>query len=172
MTVLQFVLRRRCGQPAPPDHQLSVAYTGTHDTDTGGRLVEVADPREQERASRDRRNRAELAAPRARARLAARDLAVIPVQDVLGLGNEARWTGGHAEQGNWSCRLEAGQLSAALARRLRPATERSGRCVQQGELAGPGRQSWPCALGSTPSPAGRGDVRGLRGSIASVGWRF
>ena len=46
---------------------------------------------------------------------------------MLGLGNEARMNRPGTPEGNWIWRLEDGQLSAALARRLRAATERSGR---------------------------------------------
>jgi 4-alpha-glucanotransferase len=54
-------------------------------------------------------------------------LAVLQAQDVLGLGGEARMNVPGREGGNWSWQLEAGQLDAALARRLRRATEAAGR---------------------------------------------
>jgi 4-alpha-glucanotransferase len=55
-------------------------------------------------------------------------LAIVPVQDVLGLGSGARMnrpgtTGGT----NWRWRLEPGQLTDAQAGRLRDAVEASGR---------------------------------------------
>lgn len=55
-------------------------------------------------------------------------LAILPVQDVLGLGEEAQMNhpgevGGH----NWSWRLEPGQLTLADAARLRAAAETAGR---------------------------------------------
>jgi 4-alpha-glucanotransferase len=50
-------------------------------------------------------------------------LAMIPLQDVLGLGSEARMnTPGRAE-GNWRWQLESGQLTRRHAARLRAATE-------------------------------------------------
>jgi 4-alpha-glucanotransferase len=51
-------------------------------------------------------------------------LAVIPAQDVLGLGSEARMNRPGHPHGNWSWRLAPGQLTPALAERLRAATER------------------------------------------------
>jgi 4-alpha-glucanotransferase len=54
-------------------------------------------------------------------------LAVIPAQDLLGLGNEARMNTPGTEGGNWAFRLEPGALDAGLAARLRAATEAAGR---------------------------------------------
>ena len=54
-------------------------------------------------------------------------LAIVPVQDVLGLGSEARMNRPGEIEGNWSWRLEPGQLTDAHARRLRAAAEASGR---------------------------------------------
>ena len=54
-------------------------------------------------------------------------LSILPAQDVLGLGSEARMNRPGTSDGNWRWRLEEGALTAALAARLREATERSGR---------------------------------------------
>ena len=54
-------------------------------------------------------------------------LAVIPAQDVLGLGSEARMNRPGHPDGNWSWRLEPGRLTPALAERLRAATARHSR---------------------------------------------
>jgi 4-alpha-glucanotransferase len=54
-------------------------------------------------------------------------VAILPVQDLLGLGSEARMNTPGKELGNWRFRLEPGQLDEALAARLRAATEASGR---------------------------------------------
>ena len=88
-----------------------VVYTSTHDTDTllghfpdrqPWELIELA-----------------LSSPAA--------LAMLPLQDVLGLGSEARMnTPGEAE-GNWAWRLEKGQLTAGHATRLRALTVASRR---------------------------------------------
>jgi 4-alpha-glucanotransferase len=54
-------------------------------------------------------------------------LAVVPAQDVLGLGSEARMNRPGEVGGNWGWRLEPGQLTDAHARRLRAAAEASAR---------------------------------------------
>jgi 4-alpha-glucanotransferase len=54
-------------------------------------------------------------------------LAVVPMQDVLGLGSEARMNLPGTKEGNWTWRLEPGHLTAGLARRLRASVEAAGR---------------------------------------------
>ena len=54
-------------------------------------------------------------------------LAVIPLQDVLGLGSEARMNTPGSVDGNWLWRFRAGDLTPALAGRLRDLTARTGR---------------------------------------------
>jgi 4-alpha-glucanotransferase len=50
-------------------------------------------------------------------------LAIVPAQDVLGLGSEARMNRPGTARGNWQWRLEPGQLTPALAARLRGLAE-------------------------------------------------
>jgi 4-alpha-glucanotransferase len=110
----------------------TVVYTGTHDNDTTvgwwGRAT-------------DRERRHVLDAVRAQGwpddephwmllRLALgspAELAIAPVQDVLGLGNEARLNVPGRTEGNWRWQLGPDQLTPDLARRLRDATEAAGR---------------------------------------------
>lgn len=90
----------------------AVVYTGTHDNDTAVgwadesgahlRLIELA------MSSRAR-------------------VAIVPAQDVLGLGSEARMNTPGTTRGNWRWRLEPGQLSSEHAARLRELTARYGR---------------------------------------------
>ena len=54
-------------------------------------------------------------------------LAMVPAQDVLGLGSEARMNRPGQVYGNWSWQLEPGQLTGELAARLREATHGGGR---------------------------------------------
>lgn len=87
-------------------------YTSTHDTDTvaGHFSTEESWPL-LERALSSRAA-----------------LAVIPLQDVLGLGSEARMNRpGELDRRNWAWQLEAGQLDLETAARLRAAAEASGR---------------------------------------------
>ena len=104
----------------PPD---SVVYTGTHDNDTlrgwqadangdGGRALRYLGC-----------DKAGL--PEAMLRLAwlsASNLAIAPVQDVLGLGSAARMNVPGVADGNWGWRLRRGQLTDSHARRLRALT--------------------------------------------------
>ena len=54
-------------------------------------------------------------------------LAMSQVQDVLGLGSDARMNRPGVEGGNWGWELPAGALTADLAGRLRAATAEAGR---------------------------------------------
>jgi 4-alpha-glucanotransferase len=56
-------------------------------------------------------------------------VAIVPAQDVLGLGSEARMNTPGRSQGNWSWRLQPGQLTAEHARRLRALARRATRSV-------------------------------------------
>jgi len=131
MVVLQFAFDP--GDPHGP-HRLeaheenSVAYTGTHDHDTLRGWLESLPP--------ERRALVDAAMPRdpdpvwglirllfsSRARLAMAQL-----QDVLGLGSQARMNVPGTARGSWQWRLQRGQLTKRHARRLREATEEAGR---------------------------------------------
>jgi 4-alpha-glucanotransferase len=54
-------------------------------------------------------------------------IAIVPAQDLLSLGSEARMNTPGSKRGNWQWRLEPGQLDDALAARLRAATLAAGR---------------------------------------------
>jgi 4-alpha-glucanotransferase len=135
MVVLQFAFDP--DDPRGP-HRLEhhgadvVAYTGTHDTDTlRGWWATLAPARRDEA----------LSALRA-AGLADDDvdwglirlwmgspapLVMLQVQDVLGLGSEARMNLPGTAGGAWRFALKPGQLTARHAHRLRAATEEAGR---------------------------------------------
>lgn len=117
-----------------------VVYTGTHDNNTSlGWLHEVEAPESAQ-------SRAAAQAERARAlaylpsdgrqfhwdmvRQALRSvatLAIIPLQDVLGLGSEARMNRPGVAEGNWEWRCRAEQLTDEVAQRLGELTELYGR---------------------------------------------
>ena len=59
--------------------------------------------------------------------------AVVPLQDVLGLGAEARMNLPNTTEGNWSWRVVPDSLTTALAKRLRELTELYGRVVTVAE---------------------------------------
>ena len=111
MAVLLWAFRGSSRSPHRLENHVrnEVVYTSIHDTDTavgffdGKRspweLIELA---YSSRAS----------------------LAVVPAQDVLGLGSEARMNRPGTAIGNWRWRLDPGQLTPALALRLRELTEK------------------------------------------------
>ena len=122
------VLQWAFGRSKRSSHRLEnhrvnqVAYTSTHDTDTTVGWFRNLKKREQAATGLDP---AEPSWGLIDIALASRpSLAVIPAQDVLGLGSEARMNHPGNPFGNWSWRLEPGQLTPALAARLRAATER------------------------------------------------
>jgi 4-alpha-glucanotransferase len=60
------------------------------------------------------------------------DLALIPLQDVLGLGQEARMNYPGKPEGNWEWRFTADMLTDEISGRLRELTELYGRVALEG----------------------------------------
>jgi 4-alpha-glucanotransferase len=104
------------GEPDNP-HRLEnhrvrqVVCTSTHDTDTLAGHFPDADPWDLLEIALSSRA----------------SLALVPAQDVLGLGSEARMNRPGEIGGNWAWRLEPGLLGPEHAARLRAAAEASGR---------------------------------------------
>jgi len=106
-----------------------VVYTGTHDNDTTRGWFEKASAVERRRAL------AYLGAtpesvPWAMLRAvhaSVADLAVAPLQDVFGLGGEARMNYPGKASGNWGWRARRESFTPELAARLRELTELTGR---------------------------------------------
>lgn len=123
MVVLQFALGRDPSNPhRPENHQeQSVVYTGTHDNDTTLGWWEALSEDDRARTGLDPADPAWSLIEVAWGSRAA--LAVAPLQDVLGLGSEARMNVPGTEQDNWHWRYAAGELTGELARRLRALTE-------------------------------------------------
>jgi 4-alpha-glucanotransferase len=109
-----------------------VLFTGTHDHDPLAGWWEHTTEAERRRAAAVWRE-ARIDEPEpvwSLLRLAystRADLAIVQMQDVLGLGREARLNTPGTVEGNWSWRLEPGQLTDALATRLRAATKAANR---------------------------------------------
>ena len=59
-------------------------------------------------------------------------VAIIPVQDALGLGGDARMNVPGEAEGNWDWRVHEGLLTAEVAASLRQKVEASGRFVDAG----------------------------------------
>jgi len=112
-----------------------VAYTGTHDNDTavgwwrseGGDSTRTA----EEIAAEKARAKAYLASDGRPIQWAlirelmksVADTVLIPLQDVLGLGSEARMNTPSTSNRNWRWRCRPGVLTSSLAERLRTMTE-------------------------------------------------
>jgi 4-alpha-glucanotransferase len=135
MAVLQFAFdpgdATSIHHPDRHDEQ-RVVYTGTHDNDTARGWWDSAPG-----AVRDRASEAFAAAGVdgddpwwSLIRLAHSSparLAMVQMQDVLGLGSEGRMNMPGRARGAWRWRLRPGELNDELAGRLRASTEASGR---------------------------------------------
>lgn len=104
----------------------SVAYTGTHDNATIIQWYREADPQSRVMAKRyirkslfERTNMAFIRCVYA----SPSNLAIIPMQDVLGLGAEGRMNVPSTVGGNWSWRMKQNALSRANASKLRELAE-------------------------------------------------
>lgn len=139
MKVLQFAFD---GDPANPylphNHESDcVVYTGTHDNDTSlGWWQDLK--QSSRRLALEYLGCGEADMPWAliRAALASPGrLAVVPMQDVLGLGAGHRMNTPGRPKGNWGWRFEWGQVMSDTAVRLRRAVEIYGRLAGEGSTA-------------------------------------
>jgi 4-alpha-glucanotransferase len=127
MKVLQFAFDGNAANPYLPHHHepLSVVYTGTHDNDTSvGWLSELDDRTRVRIRSYLVGPNDEMPWPLVRTAMSSvARLAVVPAQDLLGLGSAARMNVPGKATGNWSWQLRDGaldrELDAAMASRLR-----------------------------------------------------
>ena len=120
MRVLQFAFGTDAANPFLPHNysRNTVAYTGTHDNDTTAGWYRSL--------SRDEKSRVQQYAPGAAhepswemihlAWSSVADMAIAPVQDILGLGSEARMNVPGTASGNWQWRLPHPVPPAALDR--------------------------------------------------------
>jgi 4-alpha-glucanotransferase len=125
MKILQFAFDGGPDNPYLPAHhgELSVVYTGTHDNDTTAGWWEGLDEATRGLV------RAQLLDPGepmpwALVRLALAStarLAVVPAQDLLGLGSGSRLNTPGTATGNWTWRAPVGAFDSGLAARLREA---------------------------------------------------
>jgi len=142
MAVLQFGFDGDNSHRPSNYHQDLVAFTGTHDNDTTKGWWNAT-----RQAARHRGNRAGHTKQQSiRSFLQISDdkdvewsfiqavhasvaaLAIVPMQDVLGLGSEARMNMPGRARGNWRWRLQKTQLRARHLKRLGDLTDATGRC--------------------------------------------
>ncbi len=116
-----------------------VLYTGTHDLDPIAGWWAVAPAPVRRRALEAMKEAGiedEPAWGLVRLALSSRaSLAIVQAQEVLELGSEARFNTPGTTGGNWSWRLEPGELTPELARKLHDATARAARLKIGSHLA-------------------------------------
>jgi 4-alpha-glucanotransferase len=144
MSLLQFAFGNDPQGPSFLPHNYSrdlVAYTGSHDNDTtvgwwtssgasdSTRTPEdVRKERNFARAYLNLRDDSEINWVMIQAVVASiADVAIVPLQDVLGLGSAARMNLPGTVSGNWKWRFHPGALSRELSARLRSLVSLSGR---------------------------------------------
>ncbi len=124
MRVLQFELT---DDSAPPEDR--VIYTGTHDNNTLiGWYQSLNDSERTQLLSRLEGNHDEINwALICQAFESNAQMAIVPMQDLLGLGSEARMNLPGTGQGNWQWRLTTMVFAEALIERLHQLTRSTGR---------------------------------------------
>ena len=131
MKVLQFAFDRREAGDYLPHNYLhnSVVYTGTHDNTTTAAWETEAHPEDVERARAYLHAADEpLVESFIRAAMASvSNTAIVPMQDWLGLGGEARMNVPSRPWGNWQWRVEQSAFTPQLAGRIAALTELYGR---------------------------------------------
>ncbi|MEO8604573.1 MAG: 4-alpha-glucanotransferase [bacterium] len=137
MKVLQFAFDGEAANVFLPHTYVAndIVYSGTHDNDTtAGWFASAPAPirarvmRYLGRVDDGAATPAEITAVLVRLAMSSvADTAIVPVQDVLGLGSEARMNLPGKAQGNWTWRMRHGELSTAHADWLAAMAETYGR---------------------------------------------
>lgn len=131
MKVLQFAFGGDMTNPYLPHNYTSnfVVYTGTHDNNTTVGWFESLEPREREAVQcYIGRDGSDIAWDLIRLALSSvANLCIIPIQDVLRLGSEARMNIPGTPTGNWEWRLRPKMLTPGLAAGLKTLTISYGR---------------------------------------------
>ncbi len=131
MKILQFAFGSGPHNPyLPHNHRRrSVVYTGTHDNDTtAGWFASLGGKEHRAVLNYVRCSAADMPWELVRTALASvAEIAVMPLQDILGLGSEGRMNIPGTARGNWSWRYQATALDDILARKLCEAVEFFGR---------------------------------------------
>jgi 4-alpha-glucanotransferase len=137
MKVLQFAFGEGAGSPHLPIRHCrnAVCYTGTHDNDTTGGWYEKASDKEKDTFRRYTATDGSFCHYHM-IRLAyssVADLAIVPMQDVLGLPSWARMNVPGIAKGNWTFKLTPEQVNEGAQRMLRELADLFGRLPGQKE---------------------------------------
>jgi 4-alpha-glucanotransferase len=118
--------------PLKPHLPNSVVYTGTHDNDTtAGWYAKLSLPnREALRKRLGVEDSGAVWAIIGDVLASPANLSMVPAQDLLGLGTEARMNIPGTPEGNWGWRLANGALTSELAQRLQNLTIQHGRLLK------------------------------------------
>jgi 4-alpha-glucanotransferase len=131
MKILQFAFSSDADDPYLPHNYTRncIVYTGTHDNDTTlGWFNTRGDAEREAVLCYLNRDGSDICWDMLRLAFASvADVAVVPLQDVLRLGNEARQNMPGRLGGNWAWRFRAEALTPELAQRLREVTTTYGR---------------------------------------------
>ncbi|MFN6563521.1 MAG: 4-alpha-glucanotransferase [Nostoc sp. ChiSLP01] len=132
MKVLQFAFGSDPGNPFLPFNypQNAVVYTGTHDNDTTVGWFNTASDYEKQNLLLYLGCISPEGIHWDLIRLALSSVAnqaIIPLQDIFGLGNEARMNFPSVAEGNWGWRYQAAALTEELSSRLKALTRLNGR---------------------------------------------
>ena len=131
MRVLQFAFGGDSSNPHLPHNAVpnTIMYTGTHDNDTTAGWWASA-PKDQKAKARRYAPGIEKDAAWEMIRLAwssVSEVAIAPIQDLLGLGSKARMNTPGKPKGNWGWRIPEGANYAQSLERLAELTELYGR---------------------------------------------
>ena len=111
-------------------HKKSVAYTGTHDNDTTAGWVDSLSDAQRDRVNHYVGSRGDDTVECLLRTLfmSVADTAIIPLQDLLGAGSEARMNVPGAAFGNWGWRFTWDMIDSDLVTNVREQVECYGRC--------------------------------------------
>ncbi|MGK7922287.1 MAG: 4-alpha-glucanotransferase [Trichodesmium sp.] len=133
MKILHFAFDSGRDNPYLPYNYISpnwVVYTGTHDNNTTVGWFDKRSPEEQERVTRFLGCTCDDGIHWDLIRLAmssVANMAIFPLQDILGLGEEAVMNRPGVGEGNWSWRYKSEMLTSEVSDRLREMTRTYGR---------------------------------------------
>ncbi|MBN4003962.1 4-alpha-glucanotransferase [Nostoc sp. LPT] len=135
MKILQFAFSADSANPFLPFNYRhnAVVYTGTHDNDTTIGWFNTAEDEEKQNLLLYLGSISPDGIHWDLIRLALSSIAnqaIIPLQDILGLGNEARMNFPSIAEGNWEWRYQAGAITDELRDRLKVLTKLNGRAPE------------------------------------------